>query len=88
MLLLDGKTASTAVKNEVREETLQILAKGKRAPHLAAILVGTNGASETYVASKVKNCEEVGFRSTLIRLDSDVAEKVLLEAIAALNNET
>lgn len=87
MLLLDGKTASAAVKNEVREETLQFLSAGKRAPHLAAILVGTNGASETYVASKVKNCEEVGFRSTLIRLESDVAENVLLDAIATLNND-
>lgn len=85
MLLLDGKTASAAVKNEIREETLQLLAAGKRAPHLAAILVGTNGASETYVASKVKNCEEVGFRSTLIRMDADVAEAELLDAIARLN---
>lgn len=85
MLLLDGKTASAAVKNEIREETLQLLATGKRAPHLAAILVGTNGASETYVASKVKNCEEVGFRSSLIRMDSDVAEAELLDAIARLN---
>lgn len=85
MLLLDGKTASAAVKNEIREETLQLLAAGKRAPHLAAILVGTNGASETYVASKVKNCEEVGFRSTLIRMDADVAETELLDAIARLN---
>lgn len=85
MLLLDGKTASAAVKNEIREETLQLLTAGKRAPHLAAILVGTNGASETYVASKVKNCEEVGFRSTLIRMDADVAEAELLDAIARLN---
>lgn len=85
MLLLDGKTASAAVKNEIREETLQLLAVGKRAPHLAAILVGTNGASETYVASKVKNCEEVGFRSTLIRMNADVAEAELLDAIARLN---
>lgn len=85
MIVLDGKTASAAVKNEIREETLQLLAAGKRAPHLAAILVGTNGASETYVASKVKNCEEVGFRSTLIRMDADVAEAELLDAIARLN---
>lgn len=85
MLLLDGKTASAAVKNEIREETLQLLAAGKRAPHLAAILVGTNGASETYVASKVKNCEEVGFRSTLVRMDADVAEAELLDVIARLN---
>jgi methylenetetrahydrofolate dehydrogenase (NADP+) / methenyltetrahydrofolate cyclohydrolase len=85
MLLLDGKTASAAVKKEIQEQTRLLTDAGKRAPHLAAILVGTNGASETYVASKVKNCEEVGFRSTLIRLDSDVSEAVLLQAIADLN---
>jgi methylenetetrahydrofolate dehydrogenase (NADP+)/methenyltetrahydrofolate cyclohydrolase len=85
MLLLDGKTASAAVKQEIQEQTQLLTAAGKRAPHLAAILVGTNGASETYVASKVKNCEEVGFRSTLIRLDSDVSEPILLQAIADLN---
>ncbi len=72
MLLLDGKTASAAVK---------------RPPHLAAILVGTNGASETYVASKIRNCEETGIRSTLVRLESDVEEAVLLAAIHQLNND-
>jgi methylenetetrahydrofolate dehydrogenase (NADP+)/methenyltetrahydrofolate cyclohydrolase len=85
MLLLDGKTASAAVKKEIKEQTDLLLASGQRAPHLAAILVGSNGASETYVASKVKNCEEVGFRSTLIRLDDTAEESVLLDAIAALN---
>ena len=67
MLLLDGKIASAAVKLDIRAQTETIIAKGKRAPHLAAILIGNNGASETYVASKVKNCEEVGFQSTLNR---------------------
>jgi methylenetetrahydrofolate dehydrogenase (NADP+)/methenyltetrahydrofolate cyclohydrolase len=85
--LLDGKIASAAVKNEIREKTQHILDAGKRAPHLAAILVGTNGASETYVASKVKNCEEVGFRSSLIRMEADVEESVLLAAIASLNKD-
>lgn len=85
MLLLDGKTASAAVKQELLEQTRALLQAGKRPPHLAAILVGTNGASETYVASKVKNCEEIGFRSTFIRFDQDVAETALLEAIATLN---
>jgi methylenetetrahydrofolate dehydrogenase (NADP+)/methenyltetrahydrofolate cyclohydrolase len=85
MLLLDGKTASAAVKEEIKKQTDKILASGKRAPHLAAVLVGNNGASETYVASKVKNCEEVGIRSTLIRLEADVDEAVLLETIATLN---
>ncbi|MEO7530437.1 MAG: tetrahydrofolate dehydrogenase/cyclohydrolase catalytic domain-containing protein [Sediminibacterium sp.] len=87
MILLDGKIVSAAVKKEIQEQTQTILSSGKRAPHLAAILVGTNGASETYVASKVKNCEEVGFRSTLIRLDSTVEEAVLLQAIKALNDD-
>ncbi|MDB5211160.1 MAG: bifunctional 5,10-methylene-tetrahydrofolate dehydrogenase/5,10-methylene-tetrahydrofolate [Sediminibacterium sp.] len=87
MILLDGKIASAAVKTGIQEQTQQIIASGKRAPHLAAILVGTNGASETYVASKVKNCEEVGFRSTLIRLDSNVEEAVLLQAIRSLNED-
>jgi len=85
MLLLDGKIASAAVKADLQAETQQLLQSGKRAPHLAAILVGSNGASETYVASKIKNCEEIGIISSLIRLDDDVAEPVLLEAIELLN---
>lgn len=87
MVLLDGKTASAAVKKEIQEQTQILLASGKRAPHLAAILVGTDGASETYVASKVRNCEEVGFRSTLIRMDKEVDESVLLKAIEDLNTD-
>ena len=87
MLLLDGKIASAAVKKVLRAE-IQILAQsGKRQPHLAAILVGSNGASETYVASKIKSCEETGIKSTLIRLDSEVDEPVLLEAITNLNED-
>ncbi len=85
MMVLDGKSASAAVKQELLEQTRQLTQSGKRAPHLAAILVGTNGASETYVASKVKNCEEIGFGSTLLRFDSDVEESVLLDAIISLN---
>lgn len=87
MILLDGKIASAAVKQEILEQTKTLVTNGQRAPHLAAILVGTNGASETYVASKVKNCEEVGFRSTLIRMENDVEETILLEAIHSLNND-
>lgn len=87
MLLLDGKIASAAVKNEIQSETAKLLAAGKRPPHLAAILVGNNGASETYVASKVKNCEEVGFISSLIRMDAAVSEDELLAAIRKLNND-
>ncbi len=85
MLLLDGKNAASAVKNELKAQTDLLLQSGKRPPHLAAVLVGNNGASETYVASKVKNCEEIGFASSLIRFNNDVEESVLLEAIAQLN---
>jgi len=87
MILLDGKVASAAVKESIKQETAVLLANGKRAPHLAAILVGNNGASETYVASKVKNCEEVGFVSSLIRFDSEVEEEILLNEIIKLNND-
>ena len=87
MIVLDGKIASQSVKNLLKQEVNLLLKEGKRAPHLAAILVGTDGASETYVASKVKNCEEVGFTSTLIRLDASTTENTLLEKITALNND-
>lgn len=86
MLVLDGKLAAAAVKEVLKAETAELVIKGKPAPHLAAILVGNNGASETYVASKVKNCEETGFESTLIRLPADTTESVLLETIQSLNN--
>ncbi len=85
MIVLDGKLVSSAVKEELKQETLQLVASGRRPPHLAAILVGNSGASETYVASKVKNCEEIGFQSTLIRFEDTVEESVLLTAIAKLN---
>jgi methylenetetrahydrofolate dehydrogenase (NADP+)/methenyltetrahydrofolate cyclohydrolase len=84
--VLDGKIASQAVKEALAKEISIIKDAGKRPPHLVAILVGNNGASETYVASKVKNCEEIGMASTLIRLDEQVSEQVLLEKIQALNN--
>ncbi|NCW12174.1 MAG: bifunctional 5,10-methylenetetrahydrofolate dehydrogenase/5,10-methenyltetrahydrofolate cyclohydrolase [Chitinophagia bacterium] len=86
MLVLDGKIASAAVKATLLAQTQALKTAGKRTPHLAAILVGNNGASETYVASKVKNCEETGFESTLVRLDADIAENVLLEKIIEFNN--
>lgn len=87
MLVLDGKIAAAAVKASLQKQTAAIAANGKRAPHLAAILVGNNGASETYVASKVKNCEETGFISSLIRLDENVSEKILLDTIQKLNKD-
>jgi methylenetetrahydrofolate dehydrogenase (NADP+)/methenyltetrahydrofolate cyclohydrolase len=88
MTLLDGKIASQAIKEQLKTATQAIISKGKRPPHLAAILVGNDGASETYVASKVKNCEETGFLSTLIRLPSDVTESDLLEKISHLNSDS
>lgn len=87
MLVLDGKIASAAVKADLLLQTQALKAAGKRTPHLAAILVGTNGASETYVASKVKNCEETGFESSLYKFDAEVEETVLLQKIEELNKD-
>jgi methylenetetrahydrofolate dehydrogenase (NADP+) / methenyltetrahydrofolate cyclohydrolase len=87
MHILDGKIVSQAVKSSIKEKTAAWIASGKKTPHLAAILVGSNGASETYVASKVKNCEEVGFKSTLIRLEENVEEAALIDAIVRLNQD-
>ncbi len=81
MQILDGKTVSQAVKEKVKEKTLLFKTNGNKIPHLAAILVGSNGASETYVSSKVKNCEEVGFKSSLIRFDENTGEAELIAAI-------
>jgi methylenetetrahydrofolate dehydrogenase (NADP+) / methenyltetrahydrofolate cyclohydrolase len=85
MQILDGKIVSQSVKNTIKEKTLLFKSQGKKTPHLAAILVGTNGASETYVASKVKNCEEVGFKSSLVRFSEDISESELISAIKKLN---
>ena len=87
MQILDGKIVSQAVKDMVKEKTAQLKEQGKKTPHLAAVLIGNNGASETYVASKVKSCEEVGFKSSLIRLDDNIEEAVLIETIEQLNND-
>jgi methylenetetrahydrofolate dehydrogenase (NADP+) / methenyltetrahydrofolate cyclohydrolase len=87
MKILDGKAASQAIKNELKIDVAQLAAEGKKVPHLAAILVGTNGASETYVAAKVKACEEVGFKSTLVRFEESISESKLLDKIAELNND-
>ena len=87
MLLLDGKIAAASVKEDLKKLTATIEASGKPAPHLAAILIGNNGASETYVASKVKSCEECGFKSTLIRFEETVDEAQLLSTIQTLNND-
>ncbi len=85
MQILDGKKASQAIRDDLRIDVAQRANEGKKIPHLAAILVGNNGASETYVAAKVKACEETGFKSTLIRLEDDISEYKLLEVIEELN---
>lgn len=85
--LLDGKATSAEIKAEIAQEVAQRLREGKPAPHLVAILVGHDGGSETYVASKIKTCSELGFRSTLIRFEDDVTEARLLETIEKLNHD-
>ena len=88
MILLNGRTASAAVKAKIKQETISLTNKGSRKPHLIAILVGNDGASETYVASKVKNCAEVGFDSTLVRFDNNIDESTLLNRIHLLNEDS
>ncbi len=87
MQILDGKKAAQAIKDELRIDVAQRANEGKKVPHLAAILVGNNGASETYVAAKVKACEETGFKSTLIRFEESISENKLLEKIEELNTD-
>lgn len=85
--LIDGKKIAADIKLEIAAEVKELREAGKKIPHLAAILVGNNGSSETYVANKVKDCEEVGFKSTLIRFPAEVTEKVLLGKIDELNGD-
>lgn len=87
MNILDGKAAARHIKDDLAIRVAQRAAEGQKVPHLAAILVGNNGASETYVAAKVKACDDVGFKSTLIRLEADVSEHMLLETIEKLNSD-
>jgi methylenetetrahydrofolate dehydrogenase (NADP+)/methenyltetrahydrofolate cyclohydrolase len=87
MQILDGNLVSQATRDELKIKVAQLVTEGKKIPHLAAILVGSNGASETYVASKVKTCEEIGFKSTLIRLEESISEFKLLKVIEELNND-
>lgn len=86
MLVLDGKIASQFVIQELKEKTSLLIRSNKRTPHLAAILVGTDGASETYVASKIKHCAEIGFVSSFFRMEEHVDEQEVLKTIEALNN--
>ena len=85
MQLIDGKKVAAQIKQEIAAEVKNMIAAGKKQPHLAAILVGHDGGSETYVSHKVKACAECGFKSTLLRYEADVTEAQLLEAIAGLN---
>ena len=85
MTILDGKKTSEDLKQEIAKEVKQLKAKGKRVPHLAAVLVGNDGASLTYVGSKVKACEQVGFESTLVKLPANISEEALLQEIEKLN---
>lgn len=85
MTLIDGKMIADQIKVEIAAEVDKMVAEGKKRPHLAAILVGHDGGSETYVAHKVRACEQCGFKSTLIRFDDDVTEATLLDAIHSLN---
>src|SRR3954464_5168892 len=86
MIVIDGKKVSEEIQNEIAIQVKQLKSEGKKTPHLAAILVGNDGASETYVGGKVKACEKAGFRSTLARYPDTISEKELLDKIEELNN--
>ena len=87
MQLIDGKATATAIKAEIAEEVRQIVANGGKQPHLAAVLVGHDGGSETYVKNKVIACEQCGFKSTLIRFEENVTEAELLACVDKLNKD-
>ncbi|MDJ0647014.1 MAG: tetrahydrofolate dehydrogenase/cyclohydrolase catalytic domain-containing protein, partial [Flavobacteriaceae bacterium] len=87
MILLDGKSTSNIIKDEITQAVAKRKAEGKKTPHLAAVLVGNDGASMTYVNSKVKSCERVGFKSTLVKLEDSISEEELLYEIEKLNND-
>lgn len=85
MLLINGKTTSEQIKSEIAQRVAEIKKEGGKIPHLAAILVGNDGASQTYVGAKVKSCQQVGFESTLVKLEETVTEEELLKAVADIN---
>ncbi|HZK65671.1 MAG TPA: tetrahydrofolate dehydrogenase/cyclohydrolase catalytic domain-containing protein [Puia sp.] len=87
MQILDGQLVSQTIKDGLKLDTAALVAEGKKIPHLAAVLVGNNGASETYVGAKVKTCSEIGFKSTLIRMEDTVSENKLLSVIRDLNTD-
>lgn len=87
MILLDGKLLSQNIKTELAAQVAAIKQQGGKTPHLAAVLVGENAASQVYVSSKIRSCEEVGFKSSLIRRDADITEEELLQIVQDLNND-
>lgn len=87
MQLLDGKATSAQIKEELAESVSNLKAEGKKVPHLAAVLVGDDGASRTYVNAKVAACEKIGFKSSLVRREVDISEEELMQVIADLNND-
>jgi methylenetetrahydrofolate dehydrogenase (NADP+) / methenyltetrahydrofolate cyclohydrolase len=87
MQILDGQLTSRTIRENLKIEVAALLAEGKKIPHLAAVLVGNDGASETYVAAKVKACAEIGYKSTMIRLEESISEARLLSVIGDLNND-
>jgi methylenetetrahydrofolate dehydrogenase (NADP+)/methenyltetrahydrofolate cyclohydrolase len=86
-IVIDGKKIASEIKKEIAGEVAKLISVGRRAPHLAAILTGNDGSSEIYVANKVKDCEEAGFKSTVLRFGRDVTEDVLIDNIVQLNND-
>ena len=88
MIILDGKKTANDIKEEITVEVNSIISSGGKKPHLSAILVGNDGASETYVSAKVKACEKVGFNSTLVRLNNDVSQEDLLAEVEKINNNS
>jgi methylenetetrahydrofolate dehydrogenase (NADP+)/methenyltetrahydrofolate cyclohydrolase len=86
MEIMNGKWVSQTISEKLKEQTRELIESNKRVPHLAAILIGNDGASETYIASKIKHCEEIGFKSTLIRMHNEASESELVDVIVSLNN--
>lgn len=87
MQILDGVKLAKEIKQEIKEVVEAAVKQGKRPPHLAAVLVGDDGASQTYVSNKIKDCQQVGFKSSLVRLPNTVSQTELIEEIQKLNNE-
>lgn len=87
MQILDGKAIASQIKSEIKQEVDAWVSSGGKKPHLAAVLVGNDGASETYVASKIRSCEEVGFTSTLLRLEANASQEEVLQAVEQLNED-